>query len=122
MKVRKKPVEVEAVLYDGKLVGEPNTVAPGDEFTAHNVIPDTCPDWFPALSREVASVADAYTLEAGQAYAMKGDVAGALYIITLEGHMRANPGDWIIRGVNGEIYPCAPDIFAKTYDVVGVVE
>lgn len=41
-----------------------------------------------------------------------------LFIDTLEGRMRANLGDWIIRGVNGEQYPCKPDIFAKTYDAV----
>ena len=40
----------------------------------------------------------------------------ALFIQTLEGEMRADPGDWIIRGVDGEIYPCKPDIFARTYD------
>lgn len=37
-------------------------------------------------------------------------------IETLEGKMRAVPGDWIIRGVKGEIYPCKPDIFAATYE------
>lgn len=39
-------------------------------------------------------------------------------IETLEGVMTANPGDWIITGVNGERYPCKPDIFAKTYEPV----
>lgn len=39
-------------------------------------------------------------------------------IKTLEGEMRATPGDWIIRGVAGEIYPCKPDIFEKTYEPV----
>jgi len=43
---------------------------------------------------------------------------GALYIPTLEGTHRANPGDWIIKGVKGEFYPCKPDIFAATYDLV----
>lgn len=37
-------------------------------------------------------------------------------IDTLEGTMTASPGDWIIKGVNGEFYPCKPDIFAKTYE------
>lgn len=41
-----------------------------------------------------------------------------LLIHTLEGIMRAEPHDWIIRGVKGELYPCKPDIFAATYDVV----
>jgi hypothetical protein len=39
-------------------------------------------------------------------------------IETLEGKMRADAGDWIIRGIKGEIYPCKPDIFAATYDAV----
>ena len=39
-------------------------------------------------------------------------------IKTLEGTHEANVGDWIIRGVNGEHYPCKPDIFQKTYRVV----
>jgi hypothetical protein len=39
-----------------------------------------------------------------------------LRIKTLEGEMAANKGDWIIRGVNGEFYPCKPDIFQKTYE------
>ena len=37
-------------------------------------------------------------------------------IETLEGSMRVSPGDWIIKGVNGEFYPCKPDIFEKTYE------
>lgn len=38
-------------------------------------------------------------------------------IHTLEGIMTASSGDYIIKGVNGEIYPCKPDIFEKTYDI-----
>lgn len=41
-----------------------------------------------------------------------------LDIFTLEGRMRADIGDWIIRGVKGEFYPCKPDIFAQTYEAV----
>jgi hypothetical protein len=40
-----------------------------------------------------------------------------LKIETLEGTMTANLGDFIIKGVNGEFYPCKPDIFAKTYEL-----
>ena len=39
-----------------------------------------------------------------------------LIIHTLEGDHHASPGDYIIKGVNGEFYPCKPDIFAKTYE------
>ena len=38
-------------------------------------------------------------------------------IPTLEGDMKASVGDYIIKGINGEFYPCKPDIFEKTYDV-----
>jgi hypothetical protein len=41
-----------------------------------------------------------------------------LSIKTLEGRMRVDPNDWIIKGVEGELYPCKPDIFAATYDAV----
>ena len=39
-----------------------------------------------------------------------------LVIHTLEGDHYASPGDYIIKGINGEFYPCKPDIFAKTYE------
>ena len=54
----------------------------------------------------------------------KGDVLisndGGTEVIfdTLEGRMKADIGDYIIKGVNGEFYPCKPDIFAKTYEEV----
>jgi hypothetical protein len=38
--------------------------------------------------------------------------------VTLEGNMRISGGDYIIRGVQGEFYPCKPDIFAATYEAV----
>lgn len=41
-----------------------------------------------------------------------------LMIATPEGRMKGRPGDWLIRGVGGEFYPCKPDIFAKTYEPV----
>jgi len=41
-----------------------------------------------------------------------------LVITTLEGNHLAKPGDFIIRGVAGEYYPCKPDIFAATYEAV----
>ena len=47
------------------------------------------------------------------------DAMGECILIdTLEGQMRADPGDWIIRGVAGEFYPCKPEIFAATYEAV----
>lgn len=43
---------------------------------------------------------------------------GNLFINTLEGQHKADKGDWIIKGVKGEFYPCKPDIFEQTYDEV----
>jgi len=43
-------------------------------------------------------------------------------IETLEGVMVANPGDWIITGVKGEVYPCKDDIFKMTYEPVSIDE
>lgn len=44
---------------------------------------------------------------------------GELVIPTLEGDHIANKGDFIIKGVKGEFYPCKPDIFELTYDYIG---
>lgn len=51
---------------------------------------------------------------------MSGQDPDGVYIMidTLEGSMRATEGDFVIKGVNGEFYPCKPDIFAKTYEAV----
>ncbi|WP_370819473.1 hypothetical protein [Agathobaculum sp.] len=46
------------------------------------------------------------------------DPVSAACIHTLNGKMYARPGDYIIKGVNGEFYPCKPDVFAKTYEAV----
>lgn len=47
---------------------------------------------------------------------MRGMPARVLHIVTLEGEMRASPGDWIIKGIKGEFYPCRDDIFRMTYE------
>ena len=44
---------------------------------------------------------------------------GKLRIETLEGVLTAEHGDWIVRGVHGEVYPVKPDIFSETYEVIG---
>ena len=45
-----------------------------------------------------------------------------LVVSTLEGDMKISKKDYVIKGVNGEFYPCKPDVFEKTYDVVEIVE
>lgn len=62
--------------------------------------------WFGGNTREILSFCG------GDAY----EKNGALCIDTLEGTLRASVGDYIIKGVNGEVYPCKPDIFAATYE------
>ena len=49
-----------------------------------------------------------------------GSENGQYYLIipTLEGDMKALSGDWIIKGVKGEYYPCKPDVFEKTYELI----
>ena len=70
----------------------------------HDNIYETIPDWM------------------GEKYTGHGEVGDeawlTLDIETLEGTMTANHGDWIIKGVKGEFYPCKPDIFEKTYELV----
>lgn len=52
--------------------------------------------------------------------ALRGAEVMALPVVigTLEGDMTVSPGDYVIRGVQGEFYPCKPDIFAATYEEV----
>lgn len=88
---RKKPVVIEAVQW------------------SPNMAVLECPPWLHILMGAGC--------KPGEAPAVMGD-DGCLHIKTLEGVMVANPGDWIIRGVKGELYPCKPDIFAATYEPV----
>lgn len=88
MKFRKKPVVIEAV-----------------QWTAKNF--DECMQFMENDGGHKKAYEDA---EEG-AYKTEN-----LYIVTLEGTMTASKGDWIIKGVNGEFYPCKPGIFDKTYE------
>jgi hypothetical protein len=90
-KFRKKPVVIEAVQF----IDEPTEVE-GEE-----------PYWY----------SEARTIEGDEVGSVNYE-DGVLLIHTLEGVMRANVGDWVIRGVKGELYPCKPDIFAATYEAV----
>ena len=78
-KFRKKPVEIEAMQYDGRNVAEIMV-------------------WMGASESSESFTDDDLTIK------------------TLEGDMRATSGDWIIKGVKGEFYPCKPDIFEATYE------
>lgn len=84
MKYRKKPVEIEAVLWTGENI---------DEVLAFGV---------PAK------------------FGVDLNCPYDLYIETIEGTMHASDGDYIIRGLRGEYYPCKPDIFVKSYEAVEI--
>jgi hypothetical protein len=86
---RKKPVVIEAVQFLG----------------THREVEGEEPRWYQA----------ARSIDRGE----PGSITfsdGKLRIMTLEGEHTASPGDWIIQGVKGELYPCKPDIFAATYE------
>lgn len=93
-KPRKKPAVIEAFQYDGDLKG-----ADGKYYV---------PDW----------AVEAFE-EGVMHFGVFDRMPCELFIDTLEGTCHASVGDYIIRGVNGELYPCKPDIFGKTYEVVG---
>jgi hypothetical protein len=80
MKVRKKPVEVEAF-----------------QLTENNAA--FLSDWCKGLL-------------------ISNSFGSCIQILTLEGAMTARQGDYIIKGVQGEFYPCAPAIFEKTYEII----
>jgi hypothetical protein len=99
-KFRKKPVEVEAMQFIGGMEHlhevyqwvEKNTQGSYDCNAPNDPVP-----------------ASGVSIEAE---------TGFMVIMTLEGQMQVKLGDWIIKGVNGEFYPCKPDIFEKTYELV----
>ena len=71
----------------------------------------------PSAVRWVGEDKARMNLESDAAYQVgKAPPVFSVIIKTLEGEMKAMPGDYIIKGVNGEFYPCKPDIFAKTYE------
>ena len=93
---RKKPVVIEAFQMTPE----------------HRASNEFWPSWMDeAWQLERETDGSLYPTEAGTGN-------GPLSIGTLEGNLAVSWGDWIIRGVNGEIYPCKPDIFEQTYEAV----
>ena len=90
MKFTKRPLVIEAMQFDGR-----NGAVIRN--WAHRGLPD--------IANSVILLHDEY-----------GADHTAITVRTLEGSMFVNPGDWIIRGIQGEFYPCKPDIFEKTYE------
>lgn len=89
-KYRKKPVVIEAYQYTG-------------DFIENNVW--NAPTW-------IKQALDIGKLK----YKEVEDNSPELYVVTLEGDMKCDYGDYIIKGVKGELYPCKPGIFEETYE------
>lgn len=70
----------------------------------------------PSEGETVCAAMQAFLASSGSDIENTGE--GGLFIHTLEGRMEARPGDYIIKGVQGEFYPCKPDIFEATYEAV----
>lgn len=88
MKYRKKPVVIEAFQYDGDMIN-----SSGQPYV---------PEWVITAMNDNIMYYD----------------GPELFIRTLEGDHHVTVGDYVIKGVNGELYPCKPDIFEKTYEAV----
>lgn len=93
---RKKPVVVEAILWDGNNVQEMYEFLSGKQVESPRHVPLQGDNFYVVLCNG-------------------GCVVGDLYIKTLAGDNKANIGDYIIKGVAGEFYPCKPAIFEATY-------
>ena len=92
MKFRKKPVVVEAF-----------------QFTAGRRLDNSeWPSWLNGAWQKESDVAGSFFCAP--------DGGEDVFIMTLEGVHKVTPGDFIIQGIKGELYPCKPDIFAATYD------
>lgn len=96
IKYRNKPVVIEAMLLDG---------TSAEVHAVYQWIEKNTQGSFDPLADEVPK--SGVSID---------PATGFLLIATLEGIMHAKPGDYIIRGVKGEFYPCKPDIFAATYE------
>lgn len=103
MKFRKKPVEIEAMRID-----DDDNDRAGDGARS-----------FLTPNRESIARISGWMMGNGfRDFKVNGDGPFGLAIQTLEGVIVASPGDWIIKGVQGEFYPCKPDIFEQTYEPV----
>lgn len=95
MKYRKKPVVIEAFQYDGDLMG-----SDGKYYV---------PEWAVKAFKDGDMYYGAFS---------SYEHPCELFISTLEGSHHVSVGDYVIQGIVGELYPCKPDIFEKTYELV----
>ena len=116
MKYRKRPVVIEAFQYDGDMIN-----SSGKPYV---------PEWAISAVNNNTMYYDGselfiHTLEGDHhvtelfIHTLEGDHhVTELFIHTLEGDHHVTVGDYVIQGINGELYPCKPDIFEKTYEAV----
>ena len=90
MKYRKKPIVIEAIQWTGLNLEEIKT------FVGEDLV--------------YSIVDDAWQVNKGKPFVL-------INIKTLEGNLFCSEGDYIIKGVHGEFYPCKPDIFEETYEI-----
>ena len=110
MKFRKKPVVIEAMQLTG---------SPGETAKVCSWVNDSGYPWLIGNALDPSTLRYEYDPDTVPSKGIWIEPEnGALMIRTLEGDMEATYGDWIIQGVNGEFYPCKPDIFEKTYEPV----
>jgi hypothetical protein len=95
MKIRSKVVEKEAVKI------------PMREYADLPMVFDEVPDWLDAAVKDGTLTAE-----------FRSEDYWYFVIKTLEGPMTATPGDYIICGLNGELYPCKADILLKSYEIL----
>lgn len=76
--------------------------------------------WTGGINQEEDPIWIVEAIKKGEVLVKKEEIDGNIYLVinTLEGAMVANVGDYVIRGIQGEIYPCKPDIFEATYERV----
>lgn len=129
MKYRKKPVEIEARQLFGTAVDTMGVC----EWLVENGYPWIDGDWNqmsekgPDILKNLRPAHGPLPVEPDSIIAETQKITkgiyinpgtGELVIRTLEGDMTASYGDYIIKGVKGEFYPCKPDIFNETYELV----
>lgn len=91
---RKRPIVIEAFQLTE------------DKIPLHKIPKEVMPSWLLSASLMDSSELGSVTL----------NLSDNLVIHTLEGFMHVTPGDFVIKGIHGELYPCKPDIFKVTYE------
>ncbi len=109
MRYTKKPVTIEAIRFVGLTdFGDPQF----DTAPTGGVVPN----WLMDAMAGPEGASGSMWAAPGQPFIGEGDPPKELFVGTMEGQHIASKGDWIIRGIKGELYPCKPDIFDATYD------